>query len=459
MIATRRLALAARAAAARFARRRSCTRSGARLPAWFPLSLLWAPRRKRLSAKPAATSSGAAGIGTSAGLVTQVSHLHRHWHLALRVDREPHNATAVSPALGWVRHAVRTSATEWRRRIDPGLAPAAPGMVPRPPPQRADDARGSIGGTARPTARDDAGAASSPLAEPGPSPRGDGSGSPPVSLWSHRPLALVRRSGSSARTTAAPTSAAGASPPLAAWPGQRPATAQTTPALATRSVTRHALDPTEAPALPMSRRPHVGPSKSTRGAASSSAAAPSSARSSAPMERAPSSPPLAQPRNIAADAPPVVTPVTTWRRVVPTKQTTSRRTTALVWPPTTRNDRRGGDTNNAAAPSTWRRAAPPATPSSRHTAELVWSTRERGDLRAGDTAGSAYAAAGSASASGMSASATTTELTPQAATAAARALAAQRANPFDTALIDRLAEDVIRRVERRVRIERERRGL
>lgn len=418
MIATRRLALAARAAAARFARRRSCTRSGARLPAWFPLSLRWAPRRKRLSAKPAATSSGGAGIGTSAGLVTQVSHSHRHWHLALRVDREPHNATAVSPALGWVRHAVRTSAIEWRRRIDPGLAPAAPGMAPRPPPQRADDARGSIGGTARPTARDDAGAASSPLAAPVPAPRGDGSGSPPVRLWSHRPLALVRRSGSSAHTTAAPTPAAGAWPPLAAWPAQRPATAQTTPALATRGVTRHALDPTEALALPMSPRPRVGPSKSTRGAASSSAAAPSSARSSAPMERAPSSPPLAQPRNIAADAPPVATPVTAWRRV-----------------------------------------APPATPSSRHTAELVWSTRERGDLRAGDTAGSAYAAAGSASASGMSASATTTELTPQAATAAARALAAQRANPFDTALIDRLAEDVIRRVERRVRIERERRGL
>lgn len=31
--------------------------------------------------------------------------------------------------------------------------------------------------------------------------------------------------------------------------------------------------------------------------------------------------------------------------------------------------------------------------------------------------------------------------------------------PFDAALVDRLTDDVIRRVERRVRIERERRGL
>jgi hypothetical protein len=40
-----------------------------------------------------------------------------------------------------------------------------------------------------------------------------------------------------------------------------------------------------------------------------------------------------------------------------------------------------------------------------------------------------------------------------------RAAASQTVMKLDPALVDRLADDVIRRVERRVRIERERRGL
>src|SRR5258707_509620 len=63
MIASRRLALAACAAAARFTRRRSRPRSATRLPGWLPLSLRWTPRRKRLSAKPAVTGAVAAGLG------------------------------------------------------------------------------------------------------------------------------------------------------------------------------------------------------------------------------------------------------------------------------------------------------------------------------------------------------------------------------------------------------------
>jgi hypothetical protein len=52
--------------------------------------------------------------------------------------------------------------------------------------------------------------------------------------------------------------------------------------------------------------------------------------------------------------------------------------------------------------------------------------------------------------------------TESTATAAAQAFAMPPANSaaaFDSALIDRVAEDVIGRVERRIRIERERRGL
>jgi hypothetical protein len=447
MIATGRLALVARAAAARFARRRSCTRSGARLPARCPLSLRWAPRRKRLSAKPPAASA-------AAGLATQVLHSHWHWHLALRVDRGPQHTTAVSPALGWVRHAVRTSTIEWRRRIDPGLTAAAPGMAPRPPPQQTDELRSNLVGRPRPARRDDASAAP-PSAAPLPARR-FGSASAPVSLWSRRPLALVRRTGGSPGTTAVPTPAA-AWPPVAAWPTRGAAPAQPAPAHAAHSVPRHALGPAmELPAMPASRRPRVGLAAPNRAAARLSVALRAFAEGPAAMERAPSSKRPQHPRNIAVDESAVATPASTWRRVAP-KATAARRTAELVWPTHARNDRWTDlDTDSADVDSTLRRATHHATPSWHPPAELVWPTRRRGDLRSGDTADSADAPA---SAAAVSAGAAAIVLTPQAAAIAARAIAAQRANPLDAALIDRLAEDVIRRVERRVRIERERRGL
>lgn len=89
---------------------------------------------------------------------------------------------------------------------------------------------------------------------------------------------------------------------------------------------------------------------------------------------------------------------------------------------------------------TWRAAAPAATDAS--------ASRQRADVQASHTIPArSYA-----------------DIADERARASERRTASERAKPtrlsdLDPTLVDRLADDVIRRVERRVRIERERRGL
>jgi hypothetical protein len=92
-------------------------------------------------------------------------------------------------------------------------------------------------------------------------------------------------------------------------------------------------------------------------------------------------------------------------------------------------------------------ASPPPPPALAPPPELVWRSAPR---PAGDVAGETPRGASSRPVK-------TQEAAPETPPRAARA--ALRINDLDPALLDRLTDDVIRRVERRVRIERERRGL
>ena len=108
MIMPRRLMLAARTAASRFVHAGSRRRSRARLPAWSPLALRWKLRGKRPA--PALSTGSAVAVR-----LTNTSHTH--WHLDGRQRNWPQRVNSLSPAIVLVNRTVR-SMLKWRRRVD-----------------------------------------------------------------------------------------------------------------------------------------------------------------------------------------------------------------------------------------------------------------------------------------------------------------------------------------------------
>ncbi len=100
MIATRRFRLAARIAAARFVPPGSRRRSRARLPAWLPLALRW-----KLRGKPRALA-----LSTAAAVALRIIHTsHTHWHVAGRRRKWPERVHFLPPAVVSVKEFPRAA--------------------------------------------------------------------------------------------------------------------------------------------------------------------------------------------------------------------------------------------------------------------------------------------------------------------------------------------------------------
>lgn len=110
-----------------------------------------------------------------------------------------------------------------------------------------------------------------------------------------------------------------------------------------------------------------------------------------------------------------------------------------------------GETPRGLASIRPRRQAPPQAPALHAGRDLVWRIQERDRVLEPDKFAPARAAATPANVQTMG--------TAMAAALPAQAAALQRQQALDPAIVERLTDDVINRVERRLRIERERRGL
>jgi hypothetical protein len=108
MIMPRRLMLAARTAASRFVHPGSRRRSRARLPAWSRLALRWKLRGKRRAL--ALSMESAVGLR-----FTNTSHTH--WHVDGHQRKWPQRVNSLSPAIISAIRTVR-SMMEWRLRVD-----------------------------------------------------------------------------------------------------------------------------------------------------------------------------------------------------------------------------------------------------------------------------------------------------------------------------------------------------
>jgi hypothetical protein len=105
-------------------------------------------------------------------------------------------------------------------------------------------------------------------------------------------------------------------------------------------------------------------------------------------------------------------------------------------------------------------ASPARVAAMRATPDLVWRQAARASGQASPEPHGAIGAPGPRGAAAVQRSAAVRETaSPIAFAATAPRSTASTAPAYDAAFVDRLAEDVMRRVERRVRIERERRGL
>jgi hypothetical protein len=108
------------------------------------------------------------------------------------------------------------------------------------------------------------------------------------------------------------------------------------------------------------------------------------------------------------------------------------------------------------------RASPDGAAARRATPDLVWrqAARASGSASASPEPHDGIGTSGSRGTGAVQRSSAARETAAAVAVAgAAPCSTAATAPAYDAAFVDRLAEDVMRRVERRVRIERERRGL
>jgi hypothetical protein len=175
----------------------------------------------------------------------------------------------------------------------------------------------------------------------------------------------------------------------------------------------------------------------------------------APARHEPAPHPFALPSRLAPMARAALSPSRLARTALhaPEERVFARRATrfgALATPPAQRLP--GAAPASTAPPAKAREAAPLARP-----AELYWPRLDPSHLDAAIASPGRARAASAPGRAGFDAAARSANAT---APAAAAAPAPAPAAPLlDHAAIDRLAEDVIRRVERHVRIERERRGL
>ena len=406
MIAIRRFAFAARNAASRFARRCSRPRSGGRLPAWLPLALRWRRERKRL------TSSRPNVVAVAACAACQ-SKSHRRWLFAVHPGQWPVRAKSASPVVAAsVVHAVRRSLIEWHRRVQLACAPAGLVLAAHPRSHHVNEDRRSVIEWPRRAHRDDA------LATPGiaarPRPHRFADAHPMGRTRSDVAALIVRsteRSHGAIRSLTPPP--AEKWQPIIAFHTRFRGRAERENGLLTR------LSPGRT--FPFSLDPlalHAHRTQQVDAAAVDCAA----------------SKPFASFAN-GTDL--------TWRG----SQTENLPTPAEI---------ALGAPRAATAGTSLHSGASMAASSLGHAPELVWRTQGRSNLR---TSGEIDSSDARVRTAGISPSAGASVATQQVALLAAKGATPERVTSLDPALIDRLADDVIRRVERHVRIERERRGL
>ena len=404
MIATRRLAFAARNAASRFARRCSRLRSGGRLPAWLPLSLRWKRESKRL------TSSRSNVVAVAAFAACQ-SKSQRHWLFAVRPGQWPVRAKSASPVVASVVHAVRRSLIEWHRRVQLACVPAGPPPAAPPRSHHVHEVRRSVIEWHRQAYRDDA------PATPGIAARPQShrfAGAHLVGRTQSRVAApIVRSTERSPGATRSLTPLAEKWQPIVALHTRFRGRAEREKGLLTR------LSPGRA--FPFSLDPlalHAHRTQRVDAAAVDCAASKLFAS-------------FAHGSDL------------TWRGSL----TENLRTPAEI---------ALGAPRAATAGTSLRSGASVAASSLGHAPELVWRTQGRSNLR---TSGEIDSSDARVRTAGVSPGAAANVATQQVALLAAKGATPERVTSLDPALIDRLADDVIRRVERHVRIERERRGL